>query len=126
VEDKSGKERGTPYWLMLRNIRNDVMFHFYPGEIEKNLDNVAVADEVNFAVSRTSQKKDVVYTLSDQILWRYVFDRKGIEGNTAMERIEGLATYLTATTEAFIGTIDLILIELLKPLGAGIKRKVYE
>jgi hypothetical protein len=43
-----------------------------------------------------------------------------------MERIEGLATYLTATTEAFIGTIDLILIELLKPLGAGIKRKVYE
>jgi hypothetical protein len=123
---KGEMKKGKPYWVMLHDIRNDVMFHFYPTALENSIDEYVAGEEVNFAVGRTSQIKDTVYILGDDILLRHIFDRKGINGNTIGEKIDGLTEYLRIRTDTLISVIDPLLIELLKPLGANLKRKVLE
>lgn len=123
---KKEKDQGRPYWVMLSNIRNQVMFHFLPTAIETTMEAMVVGEEIKFAVGRTAKIEDTVYMFGDDILLKYVFDRQGIDGVTIDEKINGLMNYVLLLSNTLRGIINSLLLEMLKSFRANLKRVALE
>ena len=55
--------RGSRWWQVILDIRNDVMFHFLTIPTQGAADLKTQGEEVIFALSRTQQSKDMVFSL---------------------------------------------------------------
>lgn len=68
--------RGSRYWQVIHDIRNDVSFHFLKKTIEEHIDEYEPKDKVNFLIGKTELEKDILYILGDDIVMQYVFGRE--------------------------------------------------
>ena len=112
--------RGSPWWQVILDIRNDVMFHFLKIPTQGAADLETQGEEVIFTLSRTQQSKDMVFSLGDDLLLNYVFKRDWMKGSVA-ERIESLTNYVLKTTESLITCVNSFVFEFLYPI-ASLKR----
>jgi hypothetical protein len=120
------KEKGTPYWVMLKEIRDQVMFHFLKTAVEETIEGMEVKDEVKFIVGRKAKIEETIYLFGDDILLKYVFGRPGINGAYIDEKINGLMMYVLGTSNLLRAVTNAFLTEILLSFKADFKRAPLE
>jgi hypothetical protein len=78
--DFLNKERGDKHSMfrtLLYSVRNEVTFHFQKKAIVETLNDLKVANDVDFALGESTYHHDVVYGLVDNLILRHIATKEG-------------------------------------------------
>jgi len=100
----------------LKVVRNKIYFHFDKDVVNQGIMLINENEDLQFAQSETEYDHDIAFTLSEEVIMKYLINKINIEGdeNSKWDHYQYELFRISQTVTGFLSSI---LVELIKPFS---------